>query len=87
MSHAVFDLCYFDEAFFDYGVSFTTTAQLDIVIGNKSMLIIDLSVKANLETTTGEKVRMAGTTGTKANMLSTIGSKSSLDIELLDGGS
>ena len=88
MSQAVFDLCYFDEVIFDYGVPvFITAARLDIVIGNKSMLAIDLSAKANLETTIGEKVRMASAIGTKANMLSAIGSKSLLDIELLGGGS
>ena len=88
MSQAVFDLCYFDEVIFDYGVYIViAAARLDIVIGNKSMLAIDLSAKANLETTIGEKVRMANPIGTKANMLSAIGSKSSLDIELLGGGS
>jgi hypothetical protein len=87
MSQAIFDLCYFDEITFDYGVPvFVAAARLDIVIGNKSMLAIDLSTKADLQTTIGEKVRMASAIGMKVNMLVASGSKSSLGIELLGGG-
>ena len=89
MTKAVFDLCYFDEVAFDYEILIitdVTAAQLEIVIGNKSILAVDLSAKVSLETSAGEKVRMAGFAGTKANMLVASGSKSSIDIELLGGG-
>lgn len=88
MSQAVFDLCYFDEVVFDYKIYIIiAAARLDIVIRKKSMLVTDLSVKANLEAISGKKVSMDNLIGTKANMLVAGGTKSSLDIELLGGGS
>ena len=88
MSQAVFDLCYFDEVIFDYDIYvIIAAARLGIIIGKKCMMATNLSTKANLEAISGKKVSMENLTGAKTNMLVAGSSKSSIDIELLGGGS
>ena len=87
MSQAVFDLCYFDEAVFDYEIFIIiAAARLNIRIGRKSLLAADSSTNTGLKVSTGKKVRINNTLGTKADILVDSGHKSSLDIELLGGG-
>ena len=88
MSKAVFDLCYFDEVVFDYEVFLVfAAAQLDISTGKKSMLVFNLSSKADLVASIEKRVRMDNSVDTKIKMLVDSGRKSLLDIELLGGGS
>ena len=90
MNKAVFDLCCFDEVALDYVSTEITeiiAARLDIEIGHRSMLVVDVMKKVDMVINSGKKVKMVHFNNKKVKMHVANGSKSSMKVGLLGGGS